>query len=64
MTSMLRSAPPSRRLLLAALPAALLLPAAPALAQPCCGPVTPNGERLLQRLDASGVDHLWLPTST
>jgi len=61
MTSMLRSAPPSRRLLLAALPAALLLPAAPALAQPCCGPVTPNGERLLQRLDASGVDHLWLP---
>lgn len=54
---MLRPAPLSRRLLLAA----LLLPAAPALAQPCCGPVTPNGERLLQRLDASGVDHLWLP---
>ena len=30
-------------------------------AQPCCGAITPNGQRLLQRLDASGVDHLWLP---
>jgi hypothetical protein len=55
---------PSRRLLLIALPAALcatlLLPAV-AGAQPCCGAITPNGQRLLQRLDASGVDHLWLP---
>lgn len=33
----------------------------PASAQPCCGSLTPNGERLLQRLDSSGVDHLWLP---
>jgi len=42
----------------------MLLPAMaslPAGAQPCCGPVTPNGERLLQRLNTSGVDHLWLP---
>jgi len=55
---------PSRRLLLTALPtalcAALLLPTV-AGAQPCCGAITPNGQRLLQRLDASGVDHLWLP---
>jgi hypothetical protein len=55
---------PCRRLLLIALPAALcatlLLPAV-AGAQPCCGAITPNGQRLLQRLDASGVDHLWLP---
>ena len=54
---------PSRRLLLIALPlpcATLLLPAV-AGAQPCCGAITPNGQRLLQRLDASGVDHLWLP---
>lgn len=55
---------PSRRLLLIALPvglcSALLLPAV-AGAQPCCGAITPKGQRLLQRLDASGVDHLWLP---
>jgi hypothetical protein len=53
-----------RRRLLAAVPAVLPLLAlagVPAGAQPCCGPVTPNGERLLQRLNASGVDHLWLP---
>jgi hypothetical protein len=64
MTSLHHRAQPSRRLLLAALPAALLvpvLPIVPAIAQSCCGPVTPNGERLRQRLDASGVDHLWLP---
>jgi hypothetical protein len=45
-------------------PGVLLMPAAafvPARAEPCCGPVTPNGRRLLARLDASGVDHLWLP---
>ena len=40
---------------------ALLLTVASAHAEPCCGPITPNGERLLARLDASGVDHLWLP---
>jgi hypothetical protein len=51
----------SRRLLLAALPAALAVLATPAGAQPCCGPITPDGQRLVQRLDASGVDHLWLP---
>ena len=50
----------SRRLLLAAT-FAPLLPAAWAHAEPCCGPITPNGERLLARLNASGVDHLWLP---
>lgn len=50
-------------LILAAILAATLawLPAALAQAQACCGPITPNGERLLARLNASGVDHLWLP---
>jgi hypothetical protein len=33
----------------------------PAIAQSCCGAVTPDAARLAQRLDASGVDHLWLP---
>jgi hypothetical protein len=45
-------------------PTILLAPAlaiTSARAQSCCGPVTPNGQRLLARLDASGVDHLWLP---
>ena len=28
-------------------------------AEPCCGPITPDGERLLQFLDGSGVEHLW-----
>jgi hypothetical protein len=54
----------SRRRLCVALPATVLLPALgsrSADAQPCCGPVAANGQRLLQRLDASGVDHLWLP---
>lgn len=65
----------SRRRLLAALaaalpatvPAALLLPAlarsaaAQASGPSCCGPVTPAGMQLLQRLDASNVDRLWLP---
>jgi hypothetical protein len=27
---------------------------------PCCGPVDPNGQRLTQLLDGTGVDHLWL----
>jgi len=30
-----------------------------ALAQPCCGSITPDGERLRQFLDGSGVEHLW-----
>ena len=31
-----------------------------ALAEPCCGPVTPAAARLTAFLDGSGVDHLWL----
>jgi hypothetical protein len=31
----------------------------PALASPCCGPISPAGERLRALLDASNVDHLW-----
>ncbi len=41
----------------------LLLAAAPnaqAAAQPCCGPITPDGVKLAKLLDSSGVDHLWL----
>jgi hypothetical protein len=34
------------------------LPAAQA-AEPCCGPITPDGQKLSAFLDASGVDHLW-----
>jgi hypothetical protein len=64
MPSASRRTDPSRRVLLAWLPA-VLVPAAVAVpsarAEPCCGPVTPNGAQLLARLDASGVDHLWLP---
>jgi hypothetical protein len=30
-----------------------------ALAQPCCGPITADGERLRQFLDSSGVENLW-----
>src|SRR5689334_10321305 len=54
----------SRRLLLIALPASVagvLTGTRAGAQQPCCGPITANGERLLTRLDASGVDHLWLP---
>ncbi len=32
----------------------------PARAQPCCGPVTPAGERLAHFLDDSDVVHRWL----
>lgn len=32
-----------------------------AFAQPCCGPITPNGQRLATMLDQSGLDHLWQP---
>jgi hypothetical protein len=36
------------------------LDGAAARAQPCCGPITAQGERLAAYLDATGVDHLWL----
>jgi hypothetical protein len=29
-------------------------------AQPCCGPITAEGQRLAAFLDGTGVDHLWL----
>jgi hypothetical protein len=40
----------------------VLLASAPALAiaAPCCGPITPQGERLAAFLDTTGVDRLWL----
>jgi hypothetical protein len=50
--------------MLVLVPTALFAPAlaiTSARAEPCCGAITPNGQRLLARLDASGVDHLWLP---
>jgi hypothetical protein len=50
-----------RRTLLLAVSLTAFLPPASAWAEPCCGPVTPAGERLLARLNASGVDHLWQP---
>jgi hypothetical protein len=31
-----------------------------ARAEPCCGPITPVGERLARFLDGTGVDHLWI----
>jgi len=34
-----------------------------AAAEPCCGPVTPAGARLVAFLDGTGVDRLWLPGS-
>ncbi len=40
--------------------AALLLRNVPAAAQPCCGPITPDGMKLAQLLDRSGVEQLWL----
>jgi hypothetical protein len=56
-----------RRLLSPARAAAALLLllglsiALPARAEPCCGPITPDGARLAALLDRSGVAHLWLP---
>jgi len=32
----------------------------PAAAQPCCGPITPDGQRLAAFLNASNVGQLWL----
>lgn len=34
---------------------------AQAVAQPCCGPITPDGQRLAALLDHSGLNHLWQP---
>lgn len=39
---------------------ALLWLAAPANAQPCCGPITPDGEHLARFLDSSDVARRWL----
>ncbi len=33
----------------------------PARAQPCCGPITQDGQHLAALLDHSGVEILWLP---
>jgi hypothetical protein len=39
---------------------AMLLCGTPAaLAQPCCGPITPAGQALAAFLDHTGVEHLW-----
>jgi len=35
-------------------------PAGAAHAEPCCGKITPAGERLARFLDGTGVDHLWI----
>ncbi len=40
--------------------AMLLWLGVPVQAQPCCGPITPAGERLAHFLDASGVTDHWL----
>ena len=45
---------------MAGLLVAAAAPGARATAQPCCGPITPDGQKLAQLLDRSGVDHLWL----
>ena len=39
---------------------AAALSAGAAWAQPCCGPITAEGQRLAAFLDGTGVDHLWL----
>jgi hypothetical protein len=43
-----------------ALGVAGLVTPATALAEPCCGPITPAGARLARFLDDTGVDHLWI----
>jgi hypothetical protein len=30
---------------------------------PCCGPITPDGQRVLRALDTSNVEHLWLKST-
>ncbi|MGQ3073413.1 MAG: hypothetical protein ACT7A5_20290, partial [Ferrovibrionaceae bacterium] len=32
----------------------------PGFAQPCCGPITPAGQRIVQLLDESDVERRWL----
>ena len=39
---------------------ALVCLAVPARAEPCCGPITPDGEKLRAFLDSSDVLHRWL----
>ena len=38
----------------------LAMPVGQSRAQPCCGPITSNGQRLATFLDATGVDNLWI----
>ena len=38
----------------------ILVVATPVRAQPCCGPITAEGEKLRQFLDQSDVVHRWL----
>ncbi len=38
----------------------IMVLATPVRAQPCCGPITPEGEKLRQFLDQSDVLHRWL----
>src|SRR4029450_3717477 len=61
MPSLPQRARPGRRLVLAAMPVALAWLATPAAPQPCCGPGTAGGGGPIARLDASGVERLWLP---
>lgn len=48
----------NRRAALGALAAAALV--RPAVAQPCCGPITPAGRRIIELLDSSDVERLWI----
>ncbi len=48
----------TRRTALGGLAATVL--ARPALAQPCCGPITPGGQRIVQLLDDSDVERRWI----
>jgi hypothetical protein len=49
-----------RRAIVGLAAAVALAGVAGAQAQPCCGPITPAGERLARFLDGTGVDHRWL----
>jgi len=40
--------------------ALLTISAGQSRAQPCCGPITPEGRRLAAFLNSTGVDHLWI----
>jgi len=48
----------NRRVALGALAAAALV--RPTAAQPCCGPITPAGRRIIELLDSSDVERLWI----